>query len=74
VQVQDQLHFSLTLEHIDPSASRVVNTTRAISYWDNALYECTRAFLNAGQIEPRLLDILANDRLLESDDKRRRAT
>jgi len=51
-------NFSLTLEHIDPSAASVTNTTKATSYWNNAQYECAFDYLWGGQISSKLLHIL----------------
>lgn len=62
-------NFTLTLEHIDESAASLVNNTRATSYWDNSLYDCARGFLTSGQIQSRLLRMLANDRFMASDAK-----
>lgn len=62
-------NFTFTLEHIDESAANLVNNTGATSYWDNSLYDCARSFLTGGQIEARLLRILANDRFMASDNK-----
>jgi len=69
LDTRGEQNFSFTLEHIDESAANLVNNTRATSYWDNALYDCTRSFLTSGRIESRLLRILANDRFMAADSK-----
>jgi pullulanase len=64
-----QQNFSLTLEHLDESAASLVNTTRATSYWDNALYQSTHDCLTAGQIQSHFLNILGNDHFIFDDNK-----
>lgn len=62
-------NFSLTLEHIDVSAASVVNSTRATSYWDNALYgECFDDLWN-DRLKPSFLNALNNQRFLNDPAK-----
>ena len=51
-------NFSLTLEHLDMSASEVTNNTEATSYWNNALYQCSFDYLWNWRIDPRILKAL----------------
>jgi pullulanase/glycogen debranching enzyme len=53
-------NFSMTLEHLDLSAAEVTNKTRATSFWDNALHECTFSGLWDYRIQPKLLKSLNN--------------
>jgi 1,4-alpha-glucan branching enzyme len=66
---QQAKSFSLTLEHIDPSAADVTNTTRATSYWDNALYGQTFDALWSNQIRPGFLNSLNDQRFLTTTEK-----
>lgn len=62
-------NFSLTLEHLDISATSVVNSSKATSYWDNSLYgECFDDLWN-DRIEPSLLNALNNQRFLTDPAK-----
>ena len=60
----NQQNFSLTLEHLNEGAARLVNETAATSYWDNALYGASFGGLWDGQIGPGLLNALTNYRYL----------
>ncbi len=62
-------HFSLTLEHLAMDAASLVNTTKATSYWDNALYQSCFQYLWERQIGPHLLNTLNDDRYMQSDQK-----
>jgi pullulanase len=64
-----EVNFSLTLEHIDISAVSLTNSTKATSYWDNALYGCAFSSLWGNPIESRLLNALNNQRFLNSPEK-----
>jgi 1,4-alpha-glucan branching enzyme len=58
MRARGEENFSLTLEHLSIDASRVVNETRANSYWDNALYAATFDGLWNGAIQPKLFNAL----------------
>jgi len=62
-------NFSLTLEHIDISAAALTNSTKATSFWDNSLYECTFQYLWNKQITSKFLNSMNNQRFLNSPDK-----
>lgn len=62
-------NFSLTLEHIRMDAATVTNTTKATSYWDNALYGCASQYLWWNQIDSKFLNSLTNQRYLDSIEK-----
>ncbi|NNG01260.1 MAG: alpha-amylase [Desulfobacteraceae bacterium] len=65
----DEVNFSLTLEHLKKDAVDVTRSTRATSYWDNALHEqCFNSLLN-GSIQPDLLNSLNNNRYLRGTGK-----
>lgn len=67
VAAQGESNFSLTLEHIDLSAAQVVNSTRATSYWNNALYqECFDQLWN-GHVDAHLVSALNNHAGLNDD-------
>lgn len=51
-------NFSLTIEHLDMSASKVTNNTCATSYWNNALYQCCFEYLWKGKIDSRIVKAL----------------
>jgi 1,4-alpha-glucan branching enzyme len=53
-------NFSLTLEHLDLSASSVTNSTDANSYWNNALNQCGFDYLWSGNVDSRLMAALDN--------------
>ena len=57
---QGRRNFSLTLEHIDLSAARVVNVTNATSYWNNELYQLCFDYLWGGRVDGRLMQALNN--------------
>jgi pullulanase len=57
-------NFSLTIEHLQKDACQVVNSTKANSYWDNALYEFAFNSLWWKNIDSRLLNALNNQRFL----------
>ena len=61
--------FSLTLEHIDMSAARIVNETNATSYWDNSLFGLCFEYLWNDHIDQRLLNALNTGRYLEGPEK-----
>jgi len=62
-------HFSMTLEHLNLSAASITNTTKATSYWDNALYERCFDALWTTQVDSRLMSALNNNRFLHSPEK-----
>jgi 1,4-alpha-glucan branching enzyme len=62
-------NFSLTLEHLNLDAANLTNTTRATSYWDNALYARCYEYLWNGRIDSRFLNTLNNRRYLHWADK-----
>ena len=62
-------NFSLTLEHLELNAAAVTNDTRAISYWDNALYGQTFGGLWDNRIQPQLLNALNTRRYLNDPMK-----
>jgi pullulanase len=66
---QGEMNFSLTLEHLSINAAELTNTTKATSYWDNALYERCFHYLWHGHIDPRFLNALNTKRYLHSRDK-----
>ncbi len=67
--IKGQKNFSLTLEHLQMDAVEVTKSTRATSYWDNALYgECFRG-LWENTIRPALLNTLNNNRYLRGTGK-----
>ncbi len=57
-------NFSLTIEHLELNASEITNNTRATSYWDNSLYECTFESLRNNCIEPKILNALNTKKYL----------
>lgn len=61
-------NFALTIEHLDLSAAHVVNTTGAISYWNNSLYQMCFDYLWNGRIDARIMGAL-NNHLGLNDDK-----
>jgi pullulanase len=62
-------NFSMTLEHLRLDAATLVNTTRATSYWDNALYgECFDQLLSY-TLRPGYLAALNNTRFVNGPDK-----
>jgi 1,4-alpha-glucan branching enzyme len=75
IDIQDHLGasqattFSLTLEHLNKDAVQITKTTRATSYWDNALYEQTFGSLWWNQIQPAFLNALNNQRWLDTIEK-----
>lgn len=62
-------NFSLTLEHLRDDAVQITNTTKATSYWDNALFGCTFQYLWWNQIDSSFLNKINNQRFLNSADK-----
>jgi pullulanase len=61
---QGMTNVSMTLEHLSLEAASLVNSTRATSYWDNALYQhCFDGLWNS-TIDPLMLDNLNNQRFL----------
>jgi 1,4-alpha-glucan branching enzyme len=60
-------NFSLTLEHLQPDAAPVTNTTGATSYWNNELYARTFDYLWGGGIDARLLGALLSHAGLDAD-------
>jgi pullulanase len=69
VAAKREANFSLTLEHIDMSAVKLTNDTKADSYWDNALYGCTFDALWNNRVGPTLLNALNNQRFLNCVEK-----
>lgn len=65
----DDPAFSLTLEHIDESAARITDDTRATSFWDNSLYGLCFGALWDGRMDQRLLNALNNRRWLHAAEK-----
>ncbi len=63
---QGRQNFSLTLEHIDPSAAHVVDVTDATSYWNNELYQLCFDYLWEGRVDAQLLQALNNHAGLEA--------
>lgn len=64
-----QENFSTTIEHIDIGAASVVNSTRATSYWDNALYGECFSHLWSGRIGSGYLSALNNSRFVSGPEK-----
>lgn len=62
-------NFSLTLEHIRTDAAYLTKTTKATSYWDNALYESAFDALWWNRIGTQFLNALNNQRYLDSAEK-----
>lgn len=64
-----QQNFTLTLEHLQPDAADVINTTAATSYWDNELYEQCFSHLRHGSISPTYLSSLNHIQYINSPTK-----
>lgn len=62
-------NFSMTLEHLDMSAAAIANSTKATSYWDNALYERCFNYLWNRRTDPGFLNTLNNNRFMASPEK-----
>lgn len=62
-------NFSLTLEHIKIDAADITNSTKATSYWDNAMYERCFDYLWKDAIDTPFLNGLNNRRHLSSSEK-----
>ena len=58
VGVAEQDIFSLTLEYLDLNAAKVTNVTKATSYWNDALFQCSRDYLWNGRIDSRIMNAL----------------
>jgi 1,4-alpha-glucan branching enzyme len=67
VAERHEQNFSLTLEHIDLSAARVVNETGATSYWNNALYQLCFDYLWNRHVDARIVNELSNHTGLDDD-------
>jgi hypothetical protein len=59
----------LTIEHIDPSAAQVINSTAATSFWDNGLYYQCSNHLLTGSIAPNYLAVLNDTQYVTGTDK-----
>ena len=69
IEQRGEANFSMTLEHLNQSAARIVNDTQATSYWDNALYESCFDGLWNERINPKLLRALNNNQHVNPPDK-----
>ena len=69
VSSSGQQNFSMTLEHLDMTAAQLVNTTKATSYWDNALYGHCFSHLWSSALDSGMLGTLNNARFLTDPDK-----
>jgi 1,4-alpha-glucan branching enzyme len=66
-EARGEPNFSLTIEHLDPSAAHVVGQTRATSYWNDALYQRCFDYLWHGSIDARIMGALDSHRGLPDD-------
>jgi 1,4-alpha-glucan branching enzyme len=62
-------NFSLTLEHIDPSAASLVNATPATSFWDNGLYSACEQHLLYNNLQPTYLAVLNDTQYVTGPSK-----
>ncbi len=67
VAAKGEINFSLTLEHLDISAARVVAETGATSYWNDELHQRCFENLWTGGIDPRILIALNSHNGLPED-------
>ena len=68
IAAKGEENFSLTLEHLDISAATVTNDTAATSFWDDSLYQKTKASdgLWNDRIDSSFLNALNNRRYLSA--------
>ena len=68
IAAKGEQNFSLTLEHLDISAATVTNDTAATSFWDDSLYQKTKASdgLWNDRIDSSFLNALNNRRYLSA--------
>jgi pullulanase/glycogen debranching enzyme len=62
-------NFSMTLEHLQIDAAKIVNEKKATSYWDNALYDRCRQYLWDKKISSGILNSFNNDKYVTSPEK-----
>lgn len=69
LNANNEINFSLTLEHLQMDAVEVTKNTKANSYWDNSMYQKCFDYLWHWQINSGILNSFNNNRFLKGTGK-----